>query len=75
MVVQPCVGPWHLLEFRISFYAEGRTPWTSVQPCHKVATYTQISMPGVGFELMIPTFEAMSTIQALDRAATVIDTH
>jgi hypothetical protein len=49
----------------------------------KAATYTgqhthtqnkrrQISMPRVGFEPMIPAFEQVKTVHALDRAATVI---
>jgi hypothetical protein len=42
------------------------------------ATYTQnkrtqIFMPWVGFEPMIPAFEWAKTVHALDRAATVID--
>jgi hypothetical protein len=51
----------------------------------KAATYTQnntkqnkrtqISMPGVGFELTIPVFELARTVHALDRAANVISPH
>jgi hypothetical protein len=31
-----------------------------------------MSMPRVGFELMIPAFERAKTVHALDRASTVI---
>jgi hypothetical protein len=46
--------------------------------CHKAATDTgqkkhrQTSMPWVGFEPMIPAFEWLKTLHALDCAATVI---
>jgi hypothetical protein len=35
-------------------------------------TYTQTSMPRVGFEPTIPAFERAKTVYALDRVATVI---
>jgi hypothetical protein len=35
-------------------------------------THTQISMPWVEFELMIPAFERAKTVHAFDRAVTVI---
>jgi hypothetical protein len=50
--------------------------------CHKAATYTQsnnkqnkrtqMPIPWVGFEPMIPMFEEAKTVHALGRAATVI---
>jgi hypothetical protein len=76
MVLQPFVGPcW-------SLYLVGRTPWTGDQPvtrplsAHRTAQIqnkcTQTSMPPVGFEPMIPVFQRVKTVHALDRAATVI---
>jgi hypothetical protein len=63
-------------------YTVGRTPWTGDQPVAKplpthrtIKTqnkFTQISMPRVGFEPMIPAFERAKTVHALDRAVTVI---
>jgi hypothetical protein len=83
MVVQPFVGPWFLLQFRNLFYTDGRTPWTSDQPvarplpAHRTTqsqkkSHTQTSMPRVGFEPMIPVFERVKTVHALDGAATAI---
>jgi hypothetical protein len=37
--------------------------------------HTQTSMPQVGFESTIPVFQQPETVHALDRAATVIDSH
>jgi hypothetical protein len=45
---------------------------------HRIAQtqnkHTQTSMPRVGFEHMIPVFERVKTVHALDREATVIGT-
>jgi hypothetical protein len=32
MVLEPFVGSWPVLQFRVLFYTDGRTPWTSDQP-------------------------------------------
>jgi hypothetical protein len=74
------VGPWPLFQF-LNFYTVGRTPWTGDQtftrplPTHRTARtqnkLTQTSMPRMGFESTIPTFERAKTVHALDRAATV----
>jgi hypothetical protein len=63
-------------------YTVGRPPWTWGQPVAKpLSTHrrTQIqnkckqtSMPWVEFEPTIPAFEQAKTVDALDRAATVI---
>jgi hypothetical protein len=63
----------------------GRTPRTGDQlvartlPTHRTTQTqnkrTQTYMPRVGFETMIPAFERAKTVNALDRAATVIDPH
>jgi hypothetical protein len=82
VTLQPSVGPWSLLQSRNLFYVDGRTPWTSDQPdprplpTHRTPwpqnKRTQTCMPWVGFEPIIPAFEETKTIDALDRAATVI---
>jgi hypothetical protein len=82
MALQPFVGPWPLLQFRNRLYTNGRTPWTGDQPvvrlltAHRIAQtqnkHTHTSMPRVRFEPTIPVFERAKTVQALDRAATVI---
>jgi hypothetical protein len=82
MALQPLIGPLPLLQFRNLFYTVGRTPWTRDQPVtwplpkHRITQRhnkrTQTSMPGVGFEPMIPAFKRTKTVLALDRAATVI---
>jgi hypothetical protein len=41
MALQPFVGPWTLLQFRILFYTDGRTPWMSDQPVADQSVYTQ----------------------------------
>jgi hypothetical protein len=45
-------------------------------PAHRTTQtqikHTQISMPQVGFEPMIPVFEWVKTVHALDCAATAI---
>jgi hypothetical protein len=76
----PC-GPWPLFQF-LNLYAVGRTPWMGDQPvarplpAHRTTQTqnesTQTSMPGVGFEPMIPVFARAKTFHVLDRAATVI---
>jgi hypothetical protein len=81
MALQPFVGPWPLFQFLI-FYTVGRTPWMGDQPvarllpAHRTAKpqnkHTQISTPQVGFEPMIPVFERVNTVHALDRVASVI---
>jgi hypothetical protein len=64
-------------------YTVGRTTWTGESvakplPTHKTTKTqnkrTQKSMNWVGFEPMIPPFERMKTVYALDRAVTVIAT-
>jgi hypothetical protein len=82
MALQLFVGPWRLIQGRNLFYTVGRTPWTRDQPVarplptHRTTQTqnkgTQTSMPWVGFEPMIPAFERMKTVHALDGAATVI---
>jgi hypothetical protein len=59
------------------------TPWmedqpvTRILPAHRTAQTqnkrTQTSMPQMGFESMIPVFEQVKTVHALDCVATVID--
>jgi hypothetical protein len=74
---------WTLAAFQfLNLYTVGRTPWTSEKPVarplptHRTTQTqkkrTQISMPRVGFEPTIPTFERARTVHALDRSATVI---
>jgi hypothetical protein len=80
MALQPFVGPWPLLQFRNHLYKVGRTPWTGNQPVarplptHKATQTqnkrTQISMPWVGFELTIPTFERVKTVRPIWSAFT-----
>jgi hypothetical protein len=83
MALQPFVGPWSPFQFRNLTYTDGRTPCTSDQPfarplpAHRTTqtqkkTYTQTSMPRVGFEPTIPVLEWAKTVHALDSAATVI---
>jgi hypothetical protein len=82
MALQPFFGLWPLLQFRNLCYKGGRTPWTGDQPVarplptHRTTqtqnTCTQTSMPWVGFEPTIPSFERAKTVHALDGAATVI---
>jgi hypothetical protein len=84
MALQPFVGPWPLFNFLI-LYTVGTTPWTGNQPVAMslpidsiIQTQnkrTQTSMPRVGFETTIPTFELEKTFHALDRAGTVIGTY
>jgi hypothetical protein len=76
-----------LLDFGCLFsflilYKVGMTLWTGDQPAARPlptqrTTQTQnkrtkTSMPGVGFEPMIPAFKRAKTVHASDRAATVI---
>jgi hypothetical protein len=75
------VGPWPLFQF-LNLHAVGRTPWTRDQtvarPLHIHKTTetqnkrTQTSITREGFEPTIPVFERAKTVQALERAATVI---
>jgi hypothetical protein len=75
MALQPFAGPWPLLQFRNLFYADGRSPWTSVQPrttqTNNKPTYTHPCL-SVGFEPTIPALERAKTVRALDCAAAVI---
>jgi hypothetical protein len=74
-------GPWPLFQF-FNVYTVDRTPWTGDQsvatlpPTHRTTQThnkrTQISMPRMGFEPMIPVFERAETVQALDCATAVI---
>jgi hypothetical protein len=54
----------------------GDQPLERPLPAHRTTQTqnkcTQTSMPRVGFELMIPVCERAETVNALDRAATVI---
>jgi hypothetical protein len=81
MALQPFVGLWPLFQF-VNLYTVGRTPWTGDQPVagplptHRT-TQTQnkrrqTCMPRVRFEPTIPVVERAKTVNALDRAATVI---
>jgi hypothetical protein len=75
---------WVLAAFYnfLILYTVGKTPWTGDQPVarplptHRTTQTqnkrTQTSMPRVGFETKLPAFEWAKTVQALDRAATVI---
>jgi hypothetical protein len=76
---------WTLASFFFSIlilYTVGRTPWTGDQPVTRPLPAdrtaqtqnkrTQTSMPRVGFEPTIPVFERATTVDVLDRAATVI---
>jgi hypothetical protein len=75
------LGPGLFFRFVIR-YTVDRTPCTGDQsvarplPTHRTAqtqnTRTQTSMPQVGFEITTPVFKRTKTVQALDRAATVI---
>jgi hypothetical protein len=75
------VGPWPLFRCLNPMHV-GRTAWTGDQPVarplptHRTTQTqnkrTQTSMPRVGFEPTIPTFERAKAVHALDRAATVI---
>jgi hypothetical protein len=66
----------------LSFYTDGRTPWTSDQPVARpLPTYrttqtqnkrTPTSMPRVEFEPTIPASKRAKTVHALNRSATVI---
>jgi hypothetical protein len=49
----------------------GDQPVARSLPTHRT-TQTQISMPRVGFEPVIPEFELVKTVHALDREATAI---
>jgi hypothetical protein len=81
MALQSFVGPWLLFQF-LDLYTVGRPPWTGDQPVVRplpmhMITQTQnkrkqTSMSQVEFEPTISVFEWANTIQALDRAATVI---
>jgi hypothetical protein len=74
----PC-GPWPLFQF-LNLYTVGRTSWdqpvSRPLPTHRTtqtqSKRTQTSMPRLEFEPMIPVFERMITVDALDRAASVI---
>jgi hypothetical protein len=65
-----------------NLYTVGRTAWTGYQPiarplsAHRTAQTqnkrTQISMPRVRFEPMIPVFERAKMVHALDSVTTVI---
>jgi hypothetical protein len=83
MALQPFVGPWSLYQFLDRIHSrydslDGRSARrkastyiqnnTNTEETHTI----QISMPWVGFEPTIPTFELAKTVHALDRAATVI---
>jgi hypothetical protein len=62
-------------------YTVGRTPWTGDQPVarplstHRTtqtqnkSTKTYTNMPREGFEPVIPAFQLVKTVHALDRAA------
>jgi hypothetical protein len=77
-------GPWPLFQFLNRIHS-GMTPWTGDQPFtiplpthrktqtqNKPNKRTQISIPRVRFEPMIPMSEPAKTVHALDRAATMI---
>jgi hypothetical protein len=76
----PC-GPRLLFPF-FNLYTVGSANWTGDQPVARpLSTHrttqtqnkrTQTSMPRVGFESTTIVFERAKTVQALDRAATVI---
>jgi hypothetical protein len=82
MALQLFVSPWPLLQFHNLFFTDGMTPRTNDQPVARPLptqdntnieyTHTQTSMPSVGFEPTIAAFDRAKTVQALDRAATVI---
>jgi hypothetical protein len=82
MALQPFVGPWSLLQFRILFYTVGKTPWTGDQCVSRPlltqrTTQTQNKrtktfMPRVGLEPTIPVFERAKTVRVLFSAAAVI---
>jgi hypothetical protein len=86
MALQPFVGPWPLFQFldliqsRYDYLDGGSAR-------RKASTYTlnnintdwkhiiETAMPSVGFEATIPASERTKTVNALDRAATVIRLH
>jgi hypothetical protein len=75
MALQPFVGPWPLLQFRILFNTDGRTPWTGDKPvASPLPNNTNTSMSRVCFVPMIPSLERANTVHVLDRAPTVIGT-
>jgi hypothetical protein len=75
------IGPWPLVQFPDLIHGrydslDGDQLVSRPLPAHSMAqTYskrTQTPMPQVGFELTTPVFQRAKTVQALDRAATVI---
>jgi hypothetical protein len=85
MALQPFVGPWPLLQFRILFFffcTVGRILWTTDQPVTRPlpthrTTQTQNKrahrhIPWMGFEQTIPGFERAKTVHASDCAAILI---
>jgi hypothetical protein len=78
---RPLLGPGRFFSF-IIMYTVGRTLWTGDQPVarplptHRTTQTqnkrTQTSMSGVGFQPTARMLERAKTVQALDRAATVI---
>jgi hypothetical protein len=78
MALQPFVGPWTLFYF-LDFYTvfiDGDQPMASPLPAHSTTQTqnkrTQTSIPQMGFEPTIQVFLWKKTVQALDRAVTVI---
>jgi hypothetical protein len=80
----PLLGLGRYFSFFI-LYTVGRTPWTGDHPVtrplptHRTAQTqnkrTQTSMPWVGFEPRIPSFERAKAVHALDPAVPVIGWH
>jgi hypothetical protein len=86
MALQPFVGPWPLLQFRNLYHTDGSTSWTGDQPVARPlpthrTTQTQNKRTHrypwlwVGLELTIPALERAKTVDALERAGTVIGDH
>jgi hypothetical protein len=83
MALQPSVGPSPLFFFSFFIlYTVGRALWMGDQPVTRPLPTNrtrqtqnkrkQISMPWMGFEPKIPTFERAIIVHALHRAPTVI---
>jgi hypothetical protein len=83
MALQAFVGPWPLFQFLGLFTQSAELPRGGISQSqvrylhagqHKHRKSTQLSMPKVEFEPIIPAFEWAKTVYALDRADTVMGT-
>jgi hypothetical protein len=81
VAVQPFVGPWPLFQFLDLLYGRydsldgesaRRKAATCIHDSTKQHKRTETSIPEVGIELTVAVFERVTSVNALDRAATVI---